>query len=255
MFDAAQREQDPDEGPACNLGLLSQYLSRFMDQRVPIITGAVLSDGMFVRTFFGSYLYALFKRGESEYEDVNDPFPKGRVPFLTIHQAKGLEFPVLVLGNLRKDDKGPQAVEKLVRPLLAPDKEAEPLERLAGFDIMRMYYVGLSRAENLLILAHFRGPGQRTNDAFLPFLEQGMTRIPDFDVTGLPVSPPAAEHGPETYSYTGDFLAYKRCPRQYLVFRKFDFAPSRFQTMLFGSLVHRTLDDLHQFLIARRETA
>jgi hypothetical protein len=26
------------------------------------------------------------------------------------------------------------------------------------------------------------------------------------------------------------------------------------QTMLFGSLVHRTLDDLHQFLIHRRST-
>ncbi len=255
MFDAAQRHEDPDEGPACNLGLLSQYLSRFMDQRVPIITGAILRDEIFVRTFFASYLYALFKRGESEYEDINDPFPKGRIPFLTIHQAKGLEFPVVVIGNLRKDDKGPQPVERLVRPLLAPDREAEPLDRLAEFDIMRMYYVGLSRAENLLILAQFKGAGQRTNDSFRSLLDAGMQQIPDFDVSTMPMSPPAPEHGPETYSYTGDFLAYKRCSRQYLIFRKFDFAPSRFQTMLFGSLVHRTLDDLHQFLIARRETA
>jgi len=253
MFDAAQRQEDPDEGPACNLGLLSQYLSRFMDQRVPIVTGAILQDEIFVHTFFASYLYALFKRGESEYEDIDDPFPKGRIPFLTIHQAKGLEFPVVVMGNLRKDDKGPQPVEKLVRPLLAPDREAEPLDRLAEFDIMRMYYVGLSRAENLLILAQFRGPGQRTNEAFRSLLDAGMKQIPEFDLREMPVSPPAPEHGPETYSYTGDFLAYKRCSRQYLIFRKFNFAPSRFQTMLFGSLVHRTLDDLHQFLIARRE--
>ena len=253
MFDAAQREDDPDEGPVCNLGLLSQYLSRFMDQRVPIITGALLTDELFVRLFFGSYLYALFKRGESEYEDVEDPFPKGRIPFLTIHQAKGLEFPVVVLGNLRKDDNGPQPVETLVRPLLAADREAEPLDRLATFDIMRMYYVALSRAENLLILAHFRGRGQRTNGEFQALIDKGITRVPDYDVPTMPVAHPRDGHGPRSYSYTGDFLAYKRCPRQYLVFRKFDFAPSRFQTMLFGTLVHRTLDDLHQFLIARRE--
>jgi DNA helicase-2/ATP-dependent DNA helicase PcrA len=258
MFDAAQRDQDPDEGPVCNLGLLSQYLSRFMEQRVPIITGALLEEDLFVRIFFGSYLYALFKRGESEYEDAEDPFPKGRIAFLTIHQAKGLEFPVVILGNLRKDDKGPQAVETLVRPLLPPGREGEPLDRVAKFDIMRMYYVALSRAENLLVLAEFRGQGQRTNVEFQALLDAKnapIARIPDFDATTIPVADPTAERRPRSYSYTGDFLAYKRCPRQYLIFRKFDFAPSRFQTMLFGSLVHRTLDDLHQFLIDRRETA
>ncbi len=253
MFDAAQREQDPDEGPVCNLGLLSQYLSRFMDQRAPIITGALLDDDLFVRIFFGSYLYALFKRGESEYEDAEDAFPKGRVPFLTIHQAKGLEFPIVVLGNLRKDDKGPQVVEGLVRPLLPAGREGEPLDRLAMFDIMRMYYVALSRAENLVILAHYRGQGQKINGEFQDLLSDGIVRIPDVDVNSIPVAKPPVEPSPRSYSYTGDFLSYKRCPRQYLVFHKFDFAPSRFQTMLFGSLVHKTLDDLHQFLIHGRQ--
>jgi len=255
MFDAAQREDDPDEGPVCNLALLSQYLSRFIDQRVPIITGALLEDDLFVRLLFGSYLYALFRRGESEHEDAEDSFPKGRVPFLTIHQAKGLEFPVVVLGNLRKDDKGPQPVERLVRQILPANREAEPLGRLAEFDIMRMYYVGLSRAENLVVLAHFRGPGQRTNREFETLLDSKFVRIPNFDVDTVPMARPAVASSARSYSYTGDFLAYKRCPRQYLIFHKFDFAPSRFQTMLFGSLVHRTLDDLHQFLIHRRATA
>ena len=64
-----------------------------------------------------SFLYALWRRGESEYEDADDPFPKGRIPFLTVHQAKGLEFPVVVLGNPRKQEQV-QAVERMVRPLL-----------------------------------------------------------------------------------------------------------------------------------------
>lgn len=250
MFDAAHRAADPDEGPVSNLSLLSQYLGRFMDRRAPIVTGELLQDGGVARLFFASYCFALFRRGESEYEDAEDPFPKGRVPFLTIHQAKGLEFPVVVLGNLRKDDKGAPFLEKCVRPLL--DRGAEPLDRLAEFDIMRMFYVALSRAKNLLVLAHHKGQGQRINAPFSHLLGGGtVPRIPELDVRALPAAAPDGDVLPRSYSYTADYLHYQRCPRQYMVFREYDFVPSRSQTMLFGTLVHRTMDDLHQWLIAR----
>jgi DNA helicase-2/ATP-dependent DNA helicase PcrA len=58
---------------------------------------------------------------------------------------------------------------------------------------------------------------------------------------------------PENYSYTGDYLAYQRCPRQYMLFHYYGLVPARSQTMLFGSAVHQTLDDLHQYLIAQRQ--
>ena len=167
MFELA--ELGVDEGPICNLGLLSQYLARFMDQYSPILTADYFVDGRFNRLFFLSYLFALFRRGESEYEDAEDPFPKGRIPFLTIHQSKGLEFPVVVLGNLRKDNHGPPKIETLVQPLVL--REGEPLERLTEFDTMRMFYVALSRAKNLLVLAHFKGSGIRINEPFRTLLD------------------------------------------------------------------------------------
>jgi DNA helicase-2/ATP-dependent DNA helicase PcrA len=253
MFDAAGRQEDPDEGPVANLSLLSQYLGRFMDRRAPIITGELLQDGGFTRLFFASYLFALWRRGESEYEDADDPFPKGRIPFLTIHQSKGLEFPVVVLGNPRKDDRGPQLAEEIVRPLL--DRDGEPLDRLSGFDIMRMFYVALSRAKNLLVVAHYKGSGQSMHSAFRQLLDNELPRIGSLDLKTLPTAPLVVEDTPRTYSYTADYLHFLRCPRQYMVFRQFDFVPSRSQTMLFGTLVHRTMDDLHQWLIARRTTA
>ncbi len=122
------------------------------------------------RLLFGSFLFALFRRGESEYEDAEDPFPKGRIPFLTIHQAKGLEFPIVVLGNPRKDiNRGPQPVERLVQPFL--DREGEPLDRMAEFDAMRLFYVALSRAKNLLVIAHPTGRGQHINPPFQTLLD------------------------------------------------------------------------------------
>jgi len=70
--------------------------------------------------------------------------------------------------------------------------------------------------------------------------------------SSLPAARLEEDETPRSYSYTGDYLFYRRCPRQYMIFRKYGFVPSRSQTMMFGSLVHRTLDDLHQLLISRR---
>lgn len=250
MFDLAERGED--EGPIANLGLISQYLARFIDQTLAIIAAYNLDDERFRRTFFGSYLYALFRRSESEYEDADDPFPRGRIPFLTIHQAKGLEFPVVVLANPRKQNRGPQTVETLVRPLV--DREGEPLNRMTDFDIMRMFYVALSRAKNLLIIAHLKGQGQSINQPFKDMLHEQFPRVPYFAVPSLPAAGPDHDDLPRNYSYTSDYLLYQTCPRQYMLFRRYGLVPSRSQTMMFGSLVHRTMDDLHQLLIAQRST-
>jgi DNA helicase-2/ATP-dependent DNA helicase PcrA len=251
MFELA--ESGKDEGPVCNLGLLSQYLARFMEEYSPMITASFLEGGAFQRSFFASYLYALFRLGESEYEDADDPYPKGRVPFLTVHQAKGLEFPVVVLGSPRKDDKGPQLVEVVVRSLV--DREGEPLDRSSEFDIMRMFYVALSRAENLLVIAHPRGQGIRTHPSFAAMLNGTFPRVATLDHVGIPIAKPNVEELPRSYSYTGDYLSYQKCPRQYMVFRKYGFVASRSQTQFFGSLVHQTIEDLHHLLIAARENA
>lgn len=249
MFDRAQA--GGADAAVCNLSLVSQYLGRFIDEYSSVITASILQGGSFRHLFFGSYLYALFRLGESEYEDADDPFPKGHVPFLTIHQAKGLEFPVVVLGNPRKDDRGPQRVEEIVRPFL--DRESEPLDRVSTFDTMRLFYVALSRAENLLAFPYFKSQGNYINQPFRDLIvEKDLPTTDEFDVSDLPDPEPKEGDLPEGYSFTSDYLRYQTCPRRYMLFREYDFAPSEAQTRLFGSLVHRTLEDLHQYLISQR---
>ncbi len=251
IFDQAENVKK-DEGPICNLSLLSQYIARFLDEyNISVLSANFLADDKFQRVFFSSYLYALFRRGEGEYEDAEDPFPHGRIPFLTIHQAKGLEFPVVILGNPRKNNNRPQRVEEIVNPLLKR-RGGEPLNRMAEFDVMRMFYVALSRAKNLLVIAHYAGAGQCVNEPFCSMLDDEFPRIKEFDVGTMPKPDEADDELPKTYSYTGDFLLYKRCPRQYMAFRKYSFVPARSQTMFFGSLIHETIEDLHQHLIDKR---
>ncbi len=251
MFDLA--EIGSDEGPICNMGLITQYLARFTDEYANVITARFLNDNKFQVTLFMGFLYSLFRLGETEYEDANDPFPKGRIPFLTVHQAKGLEFPVVVLGNPRKDAKL-QRIEEIVRPLI--NRDGEPLDRMAEFDVMRMFYVALSRAKNLLLIAHFSARGQKLSapfDVMLTDKKSPIVRIPDFDLETLPSATEDNSELPRNYSYTSDYLLYQRCPRQYMIFRKYGFVASRSQTMFFGSVVHKTIEDLHHLLMGERD--
>jgi DNA helicase II / ATP-dependent DNA helicase PcrA len=248
-FDLAQSGED--EGPLANYRVISEYLGRFIDEYAAVLTAEQLQDGRFSQLFFLGYLYAIYRRGEHEYEDADNPFPRGRIPFLTIHQAKGLEFPVVVLGNLLKRDNGPQRAETIVRPLLARD--GEPLDRIGKFDIMRMYYVALSRAQQLLVLAHYSGRGQQINAEFEQLIDElQIPSIAALDLRSVPRSRLQDRPVVQTYSFSADYLQYRQCPRQYMVFQQYGLVPSRTQTMIFGNLVHRTLEDLHQLLMSGR---
>ena len=250
-----------DEGPICNLALISDYLSRFMEQYSPIITASFLNKNAFYHSFFHSFTYAIYRLDETEYENPEDPFPKGRISFLTIHQSKGLEFPVVVLGNLKRIEKVDRK-EIIIRSLLK--KEGEPLDKIAKFDNMRMFYVAMSRAKNLLILPRFSttkspektpAPHQLyASDEFREFLMAGnFPQIDEFNIKTLPDVQLEKEDLGKTYSYTGDYFMYERCPRQYMIFNQYEFVPSRSQTMFFGSLIHRTIEDLHNILIQEKK--
>ena len=253
-----------DEGPVCNLGLITQYISRFMEEYSTVITASYISEDKFSHSLFSSYTYALYRLGEAEYEDAEDPFPKGRISFLTIHQSKGLEFPVVVLGSVDKRERAADQKELIVRELL--QKEGEPLEKISKFDNMRMFYVALSRAKNLLVLPRITTtrsensvprPDQlyATDEFKTLFTSNSLTAIPDFDINTLPSAAFEKEDLGKSYSYTADYLQYVKCPRQYVIMRKYGFVASRSQTMLFGSLVHQTIEDLHHLLINERKKA
>lgn len=258
MLDLA--EAGTDEGFVCNLGMVSQYLGRFMEEKTPIITAAFLNQQKFHFTFFGSFIYALYRLGQSEYEDEEVPFPKGRIPFLTIHQSKGLEFPIVVLGSVYKKMWGTDLKEEIIQTKLTVNGKpfktgGEPLDKMPTFDMMRMFYVGLSRAKNLLVLPCYKGPAHSC-EPFSTMLHEGkLAKIKNYNIQNLPEAKLEKQELGKTYSYTGDFLNYQRCPRQYMIFRKYGFVTSRSQNQYFGSLVHQTIEDLHHLLKAQKQPA
>ena len=246
-------EKGEEDSALYNFGLITKYLAKYMEMNNPIISGKNFQENALGKSLFNSYLYTLYRLGETEYEDADDPFPKGCVPFLTVHQSKGLEFPVVVLASCRHNNRQARPLDVLVRKMFVEQNKlpemAEPLDKMDEYDTMRMFYVALSRAKNVLIMAQFKGQGQSTYHALDHlFNEKQFANCSQLHVNELPDSNDKSDRMAHVYTYTGDYLPYKNCPRNYMVFHKYAFVPSRSQTMFFGSLVHQSIEDLQNFI-------
>ncbi|MGE8450081.1 MAG: 3'-5' exonuclease, partial [Pseudomonadales bacterium] len=92
--------QGVDKGRAArNLGTFSKLLTKFEYLHfVSVLNPEWLEKNL--RDLFNQFLRFLQDGGIGEYEDEAEYAPKGCVSFLTIHQSKGLEFPVVVCGSL-----------------------------------------------------------------------------------------------------------------------------------------------------------
>ena len=73
------------------------------------------------------------------------------VTVTTIHQSKGREWPVVIVGSLYFHQPNVDPVGRSLGPYYLRS-DAEPARRIAAFDHMRQHYVAFSRAERLLVL-------------------------------------------------------------------------------------------------------
>ncbi len=238
-----------DSRPARNLAILTQILTRFEHLHgVDVLKPEWLEYNL--RNFFCNYLRFLYDGGIEEFEDEAEYAPSGCVAFLTIHQSKGLEFPVVVVGSLyasprtKTDDLGDHLAANHYRK--AP---FEPADSIAMFDFWRLYYVAFSRAQNLLVLTmpDKSGPGANPSKTFRPVvadLPKWREHQPALRSLELEkIRPPTLQR---EYSFTGDVSVFESCARQYQVFKDLDFSPVRSQAILFGTLVHQTIEDVHR---------
>lgn len=237
-----------DKNTARNLAIFSELLNVFQTYyHYSVITHR---NREYIRFhFFNSFLRFLYAGGINEYEDPDRPFPKGHVQVMTIHQAKGLEFPVVVVGSLTVSLSSPKQIDRRLgqfyhRPPF------EPEERITLFDRMRLHYVAFSRPQKLLVLT-----SQDQPKGHFASIWQGLPQWPYVTREALAdqsFEPHERMPVKKTYSFTGDLKVYETCPRQYQFFREYDFTPSRSAEMYFGLLVHQTIEDIHRFALDGR---
>jgi DNA helicase-2/ATP-dependent DNA helicase PcrA len=234
-----------DENTARNLAIFSQLLSIF--QSYYHYTVLTHRNREFLRRhFFNSFLRLLHDGGINEYEDPDQPFPKGHVQVMTIHQAKGLEFPVVVVGSLSSQLSSPKQTDRDLATFY-PRPPFEPENRITLFDRMRLHYVAFSRPQKVLVLTAHEPPRDHFASIWQglpqwPYARKELLAAQRFMVhERMPVK--------KTYSFTGDLKIYETCPRQYQFFREYDFTPSRSAVIFFGLLVHQTIEEIHRIAL------
>lgn len=234
-----------DENAARNLSQFSALISSFMTYYHMNLITAKNKVALKYR-LFNSFFNLLFNSGQNEYEDDNNPIPKGYVQIMTIHQSKGLEFPVVVAGSLDKQYSVNKQVDRFLSPFYRRGV-FEPENRITQFDQARLFYVAFSRPQKMLVLTTDSEPKDIFDSIWegldqWPHVKKQTLKAQRFH-SKLPYIPK------KSLSLTSHINIYETCPRQYLFYKEYEFTPSRSGQVLFGTLVHQTIEDLHRRIL------
>ena len=248
--------QGVDKGRAArNLGTFSKLLTKFEYLHfVSVLNPEWLEKNL--RDLFNQFLRFLQDGGIGEYEAEAEYAPKGCVSFLTIHQSKGLEFPVVVCGSLEAvPRKQYSALDVLMEDGGYLSKERfEPLDRIKYFDFWRLFYTAFSRAQNLLVLAAQEKQGRGKSPS--KYFERLFYELPswrDVNLSALTFEAVKDINLKREYSFTSHITVFENCAEQYRFFKELEFTPIRESPMLFGTLVHQTIEDIHKAVLRGEE--
>ncbi len=208
---------------------------------------------------FVDYLDLMMEAGESpaqaEIEDIDT------VNLLTVHAAKGLEFPIVFLVNL-VSQRFPTRNRKDKLPL--PDelvKEALPEGDAHIQEERRLFYVGCTRAKEKLFLTwadNYGGKRKKKPSGFIKELgirdeeyrDEGVKNkfeplsLLDVSQTSLPRHP-VAPSPPKYVSYS-QLEAFSQCPLKYKYRYVLKIPTPPSHNLSFGQTIHRTLRDFHR---------
>ncbi len=262
-------KRDYDDG---DTNLLEAYyrvasLLGYLDSEDP----EVLFDVSHLSGFI-SQLEDVYERGELPekfssvfvpfVESIDDPeippefLPEDHFPVMTIHQAKGLEFPVVFVAVDWLKEEEIEKINELIRPYV-DDEVAELLPPPVDINtIKRKLYVAYSRAQQLLIILDGRRDvkkgeyssiypegDERKRKAYRGDSEKLKLRELKFeDFTGR-----SLKGKPRLYSFTGDVVSFLLCPRLYGFMKFYNFASSSAVQEWFGTAIHRTLRQVYIF--------
>lgn len=242
-----------DVRPARNLALLSKMIGKYeYIESIDVLSSKTVDKS--TERLFNLYLRLLIDGGINEYEDDSEYAPSGCVSFLTIHQSKGMEFPIVFVDSLgnapRKNYNDTLAV---VADKYYKRTPFEPLNQTKFFDFWRLYYTAFSRAQDLLVLTcheNSKSPSKYFSEVYDNLIDASSN---EFDVSEFDFKLIKDVNIKESYSFTSHITVYETCAMQYKFYKELGFMPVRASGMLFGMLVHQTIEDIHHAAIQKQE--
>jgi DNA helicase II / ATP-dependent DNA helicase PcrA len=239
-----------------NLATMSQLLAKFEYlHHISVLNPKYLDSNL--RGLFNQFLKFLKDGGIDEYEDASEYAPSGHVSFLTIHQSKGLEFPVVMVGSLGSSPrKQYKDLDEVLEQGYLHRESFEPLESTKYFDFWRLYYTAFSRAQNLLVLTEQerQGTGRTPSKHFSHYVDDLHSwREYKDEINQLSIDTVKDVNLKHEYAFTSHITLFETCAEQYRFFKDLEFRPIKASPMLFGTLVHETLEDIHKAALRNEE--
>ncbi|MCF0153970.1 ATP-dependent DNA helicase [Megasphaera sp.] len=248
-----------DIRPARNLAKLTQLIGKYeylhrisvLDEKEYRGRRRIDQD---TERLFNQYLKLLYNGGIAEYEDESEYAPSGCVSFLTIHQSKGMEFPIVIVDSLSNVPR--KNINDLMIKIEAKyfhRSPFEPYDLTKYFDFWRLYYTAFSRAQNLLILTC--NEDQRTPSNYFKDIYSALQSVESqvFDVNEFSFESIKNVNIKNSYSFTSNITVYESCARQYKFYKELQFMPIRANAIIFGTLVHETIEDIHKAALRHEE--
>jgi DNA helicase-2/ATP-dependent DNA helicase PcrA len=171
-----------------------------------------------------------------------------------------MEFPVVVVGSLNLlPRKQYSDLDEILEQGYLSRPAFEPLEETKHYDFNRLFYTAFSRAQNLLVLSWpekktKRGKWSSPSKYFADYYEElPYWRDDSFDASALPLEQVKQVNVKREYSFTSHLVLFENCAEQYRFFKELEFAPVRKSPILFGTLVHQTIEDIHKTVLRGEE--
>ncbi len=246
-----------DLRPSYNLAMFSQLLNK-MEYLHNILLFRPKQIEWDLKHLFVQFLGFLYDGGIDEYEDFDEYAPSGCVSFLTIHQSKGLEFPIVFVDSLNSvPRKRYGELDQILQDNFYRKKPFEPIDKMKSFDYWRLFYVAFSRSQNLLVLTgqeKTSGSWQLPNKYIKKLYNKCVYwRDERVDLSKLELEEMKELNIKKQYSFTSNILLWENCALQYKFFKELDFVPVRKSPIIFGVLVHQTIEDIHKAVLRKEE--
>ncbi|MGL4669857.1 MAG: ATP-dependent helicase [Methanobacteriaceae archaeon] len=234
-------------------------------ENLAILTNTLYNyENIIDKNDFKGLFYFLYHNLENYSSSVSDE--KNAVQIMTVHKAKGLEFPVVILASL-EDDKFPMKYKEksenkkgIFNMYYTPNEFLEYRENLSvgeteeehNNEEKRVIYVAMTRAESILILSAIEDLPMVFNEMDIKIDNLNLV---DFDNSNNLVDLPYLNikggektADPLDLSYTS-INNYDGCPFKYNLLYNFSFKISDSQDISYGVVVHEALDKIHKLAL------
>ena len=195
------------------------------------------------------YLYLLPSHLNHDEAILEDP---ASVKVMTVHQAKGLEFPVVFICSVIKNRFPGRKRKK--RELVPIPRELLLSAGEEGDEDRRLFYVAMTRAQDALIISTASRINTQ-NVGFSPYIHELREKCGVYECDCSSIKECLARERTEEplrINFSALFT-YEECPFRYMMIYHYGFVYPESFMQRYGIILHRCLEELHNAIKASEE--